>query len=90
MRQELGRVLGAAQEPLALRLHLPLCLLSRAALIIVSCGKIKGLQEAARPCCCLPALLVTDARQSRPQRPLALLGCPDTAQIRGFLLETFS
>lgn len=73
------------QQPLAMCLHLPLYLLPRAALIIVSCGKIKGLQEAARPCCCLPALLVTDARQNRPQRPLTLLGCPGTAQwIRSF------
>ena len=64
------------RRPLTLRLHLSLYLLSRAALIIVSCGKIKGLLEAARPCCCLPALLVTDARQSRPTNATCPAGLP--------------
>lgn len=52
--------------------HLPVCLLFCASLIIVRVGKIKGFRGGCQgPCCCLPALHVTDARQSRLPRPLA-------------------
>lgn len=53
---------ASAEQP-----HLPLRLLLCAALIIVRVGKIKGFRGRCQgPGCCLPALCVTHARQSRP------------------------